>query len=189
MARALLHGVVSLLDLESTSRVTSIWWRLEHEFGLRGVLVMPYPHFSYQVVGNYDRPSVESALERLARETRPFTIRTSGLSTFDGHWPVVYITVENEPALRAVHERVWESCLPHAQDALPYYQPESWVPHITLAHGDERNTLPLAREVVQRVLVRLRTSTYLWEITIDNFALVWDDGTVQRPVRSFPLVG
>ena len=49
MARALVHGVVSLLDLESTNRVTSIRSRLEPEFGRYGVLVIPRARSNYQV--------------------------------------------------------------------------------------------------------------------------------------------
>jgi 2'-5' RNA ligase len=184
-----LNGVGSLLDLASTNRVRSLWSRLELEFGLRGVLVMPYPHISYQVAQDYDRASLEPALEELARNTRPFTIRTTGLATFDGDWPVVFVAVEKDERLREFHTRVWGTCLPRARDVFSYYHPGSWVPHITLAHGEERNSIPLSAEVVQRILGSLNTGVYRWEISIDNIALVWDYGTTQKPTRTFPLQG
>jgi hypothetical protein len=36
-----------LLDAGATGRIREAWAKLERELGLRGVLVMPYPHFSY----------------------------------------------------------------------------------------------------------------------------------------------
>jgi 2'-5' RNA ligase len=184
-----LHGVVSLLDPSATNRVKSIWSNLEREFGLRGVLVMPYPHFSYQIARNYDQGGLEVALDLLSREVRPFTIRTTGLETFDGNWPVVFIAVERDDSLRALHQQVWARCLPYASDVIPHYRPDAWVPHITLAHGEERNSIPLSAGVVQNVLGKLNAGTYRWEIPINNIAIVWDDGSVQEPVRTFPLQG
>jgi len=114
-----LHGVVSLLDANAANRVKSIWSNMEREFGLRGVLVMPYPHFSYQVARNYSRTALEVTLDRLSREISPFTIRTTGIETFDGDRPVIFIAVERDESLRALHQRVWDECLPHASDVIP----------------------------------------------------------------------
>ncbi|MGA9839484.1 MAG: 2'-5' RNA ligase family protein [Thermoplasmata archaeon] len=184
-----LHGVGSLLDLPSTSRVKFLWSRLEQEFGLRGALVMPYPHISYQVAQDYDRPSLETALEELARDTPPISIRTTGLGSFDGNWPVLFVAVQKDEALRELHQRVWETCLPHARDVFSYYHPDPWVPHITLVHGEERGSLPLSAELVQRALGSLNSGVYRWEISIDNIALVWDYGTTHKPARTFLLQG
>jgi 2'-5' RNA ligase len=184
-----LHGVVSLLDPSATSRVKSIWSSLERQFGLRGVLGIPYPHFSYQVARSYDYAALEATLELLSQEVRPFTIRTSGLETFDGNWPVVFIAVERDDSLQALHRRVWTRCLPHASDVIPYYRPNAWVPHITLAYGEERNSVPLLAAQVQSVLKKLNTGNYRWEIPIDNIAIVWGDSSVQEQVRRFPLQG
>jgi 2'-5' RNA ligase len=184
-----LHGVVSLLDPSATTRVKSIWSNLEKQFGLRGVLGIPYPHFSYQVARNYDYAALEATLDLLSRKVQPFTIRTTGLETFDGNWPVVFIAVERDDSLLALHRRVWTRCLPHASDVISYYRPGAWVPHITLAYGEERNSVPLLEAQVQGVLQKLNTDTYRWEIPIDNIAIVWGDSSVKNQVRTFPLQG
>jgi 2'-5' RNA ligase len=183
------HGVVSLLDPGATMRVRETWAKLERELGLAGVLIMPYPHFSYQIAGGYDRAALEVSLSQLADETAPFEVRTKGLATFPGPWPVVYVAVKKESHLRALHERVWNRCLPHAQNTVPYYRPEAWTPHITLAHGDERNSVPLSTEQIRAVLDSLNPKEYRWTVSVENLALVWDEGSVQHPVRTFPLRG
>lgn len=189
MDRVPLHGVVSLLDPAATERVREIWARLGREFGLSGVLVMPYPHFSYQIAQSYDRSAIESTLGALAKEVAPFTIRTNGLATFPGGWPVVYIAVEKDASLRSLHERLWHRCLPHAGSPIAYYQPDLWTPHITLAHGEERNSAPLPESVVSAVMERLGEEEYAWTVNIDNVTLVWDDGGIQKPARTFQLAG
>jgi 2'-5' RNA ligase len=187
--RPLHHGVVSLLDSGATGRIRETWTKLDREFGLRGVLVMPFPHFSYQVAGGYDRAETETTLSQLAQRIAPFDIRTKGLATFEGPWPVVYVVVKKDPSLRALHLRVWNTCLPHASEPVPYYRPGAWTPHITLAHGDEHDSIPLSGDKVRAVLGMLNPKEFKWTISVDNIALVWDDGTVQSPVRTFPLRG
>jgi 2'-5' RNA ligase len=187
--RSSLHGVVSLLDAGATARIRETWTKLERELGLRGVLVMPYPHFSYQIAGGYDRAAAETALSRLAEEIAPFEIHTKGLGTFEGPWPVIYVVVKLDSALRALHLRVWDACLAHAANPVSYYRPEAWTPHITLAHGEEQNSVPLSGDQVRAVLDMLNPKEFKWAISVDNLALVWDDGEAQRPVRTFPLRG
>jgi 2'-5' RNA ligase len=183
------HGVVSLLDAVSSQRVRRIWDLLKSDFGLHGVLIMPYPHFSYQIVEGYDRTAIEATLRALARTVAPFKVRTTGLQQFEGDWPVVFIAVEGSKTLRTLHERIWSACLPYSSGAVDYYRPGGWVPHITLAHGEERNLVPLPREVVMRIRDTLRSEDFRWEVSIENFALVWDDGMLQKPVATFPLEG
>ncbi len=42
-----MHGVVSLLDCHYSQVVEDLWAELERRFGVDGVYVTPYPHFSY----------------------------------------------------------------------------------------------------------------------------------------------
>lgn len=150
---------------------------------------MPYPHFSYQIAAEYDRATIESALRALAHDLPPFRVRTTGIAQFDGPWPTVYIAIDRSDDLRSVHEKVWNACLPLSKHPESYYRPEAWVPHITLAHGEERNAVPLSGEVVAEIRSELRSEDYSWESPIDNLTLVWDERTMQRAVASFPLEG
>lgn len=184
-----LRGVWSLLDPEASERTRGAWSRLEREFGLRGVLTAPHPHFSYQIVERYDRSAIDSTLSALAREIKPFRVRTTGLATFPANWPTVYVAVEKDPSLRALHERIWQRCLPIATKPSPLYSPDLWTPHISLAYGDERGSIPLSATQVRDVLTALRSGDFCWTISIDNLTLIGDDRGIQGPVRTFPLEG
>jgi 2'-5' RNA ligase len=183
------HGVVSLLDPGSSERVRRVWSRLETKFGLRGVLIMPYPHFSYQIAAGYGREAIEARLRTVARDLPPFRVATTGLGQFDGPWPVVFIAVERTALLQSIHEKVWNACLPLSTAPVQYYRPEVWVPHVTLAHGEERNSVPLSGEVVAKIRNELQSEDFRWELPIDNLTLVWDERTIQRTVASFQLEG
>lgn len=150
---------------------------------------MPYPHFTYQVAGQYDRGSVEEALDVFARTTPPFEVNTTGIATFGGPWPVVYIALAEDPALRVLHEKIWAVCAPHAQGLSELYRPTKWIPHVSLAYGDEGEAIPLSESTVREILEMLAKGGYRWKLRIDNVALVIDDGSVQKPERTFPLRG
>ena len=183
------NAVVSLLDSAASDRVSSIWKGLEHRLGLRGIFVMPYPHFTYHVAADYDRESLEPALDDLSRSIAPFEVRTSGIGTFGSPWPVVFIAVDPDPALRVLHQRVWSLSSSHARESAAYYQPPRWVPHISLAYGDEHRAVPLSEREVGEVRAMLGKGEYRWTLPIDNLALVIDHGAEQAPVRRFALRG
>ena len=49
-----MHGLVSLLPEPFYAQVESIWRELERDFGLTGIRVTPFPHFSWEGVEDYD---------------------------------------------------------------------------------------------------------------------------------------
>jgi hypothetical protein len=87
------HGLVSLLDDEHSARVEEVWRDLEREFGLTGISITPFPHYSYQVAREYDPVELETRTRQIASDALPFTVRTCGLGVFTGRKPVLYLPV------------------------------------------------------------------------------------------------
>ena len=58
-----MHGIVSLLPQPYYSEVEKLWDRLENNFGLSGIRVTPFPHFSWQIGENYDEPLLRKRLK------------------------------------------------------------------------------------------------------------------------------
>ena len=87
------HAIVSLLDPAHYAQVEGLWAMLAESFGVRGVYVTPYPHFSYQAAWEYDVERLAPILQRVAAETAPFTVRTAGLGVFMVARPVLFIAV------------------------------------------------------------------------------------------------
>ena len=161
-----MNGIASLLDKSATDRIESLWRELEAKCGLVGVRVTPFPHFSWQVTEGYDLPRLETTLQKIARRTQPFTVHTAGLGLFTGEKPIVYVSLIKDEPLIHFHAMLWKSTHLIAIHPAPYYAPDQWVPHITLAFNDlQRGNLDCALQI-------LAFQSFDWEIQIDNLIFV-----------------
>ena len=160
-----MHGLVSLLPQPHYSLIEKLWQELESQFGLQGVYVTPFPHFSWQIAQEYDFDRLEQILVPIAARFQPLTVRTTGIGLFTGIRPVIFIPVVKEPALLHLHQEIWEASQPAAQGLSPYYSPPQWIPHITLALED------ISAENIGPVMQSLAFRSFNWEMTVDNIAL------------------
>ena len=176
-----MHGVVSLLDDEHYALVEHLWDELETGLGVRGLYKTPFPHFSYHVAEGYDMDLLESILPRLVSHSAAFRVRTAGLGVFSGDHPVLYVPVVRNPALSALHQRLWRELAGASAGTVEYYHPERWMPHITLADDDTlKDYLP---EIVRMLSAR----AFDWEIEVSNLLLIYDTGTTQEVRLRFDL--
>jgi 2'-5' RNA ligase len=143
-----------------------MWQDLAQNCGLSGVQATPLPHFSWQIAEAYDLQAIRPVLGDICRTTRPFAVMTTGLGIFTGGIPVIYIPVVKNPHLIHLHRRLWRATLPLSRESSPFYSPEMWLPHITLAHGD------VDHDKLGCALGRLAFGNYNWEILVDHLTLV-----------------
>ncbi len=161
-------GIVSLLDEEHYRQVENLWDEVESRFHLADIAPTPIPHISFQIATAYDQERLEPILRRIAKNTAPFQIHTTGLGIFTGADPVLYIAVVRTPELSAFHRLLWHELATLGNEVSPYYHPDNWVPHITVAdHNVDHVRLP--------DLVRyLSPRDFNWTIDINNLALIHD---------------
>lgn len=183
-----MEGIVSLLDDKHYQLVENLWAELAREFGVRGVYVTPYPHFSYHVAAHYDIESLNPILERITSNIATFQVRTSGLGIFAGTIPVIYIPVVRSLELTQLHEALWQEISPAASGAQEYYHPGQWMPHITIGFGD------INKENLPSIVRWLNERDSTWEITINNIAFIHDTGAEQVlkarfEIRNEPVPG
>lgn len=168
-----LEAVVSLLDEAHDEKVRAIWAVLEREFGLQAIYSAPYPHFSYHGAKDFDDAQVEVLLERVAREYPPFKVYTAGLGLFLRPKPVLYLPVVRSAAVSRVHRALWPALNTIATEPNEHYQPDYWLPHISLTHGDLRS------EMLPGVVRLLGEFDLRWEIEVNTLALVYTAGVDQ----------
>jgi 2'-5' RNA ligase len=168
-----MHGVTSLLDPPHYAQVERLWAALADRFGVRGVYVTPFPHFSYHVAAEYDVAQVEPILQRIARQTAPFRVQTGGLGIFPGPQPVLTIAVARSAVLAQLHARLWTALAPVATGAQEHYHPAGWMPHITIGFGD------LQPAVLGEIVAWLAARDFHWELPVTNLALIYDAGSGQ----------
>jgi 2'-5' RNA ligase len=161
-----MNGITSLLNEPHKTQVEAIWQELEEKCGLVGVRITPFPHFTYQVVETYDQSRLESILRKIAHETQPFTVQTTGLGLFTGSSPIIYLPLVKNDLLQHFHQLLWDRTIDLAQGISPYYAPDMWMPHITLGYGDVTNfNLGCAMDL-------LAFRDYSWQITVDSLTFI-----------------
>jgi 2'-5' RNA ligase len=160
-------ALVTVLDGPYGNEVRSLWNWFQVECGVSNPLAAdPIPHFSWQGAESYRSAALDEVVQRLAADTRPFTVRTSGVGLFTGSSLVIYIgLVKNEP-LADLHARLWEQTRGLAVHPNLYYHPDRWVPHITIAID------PLDDRSVACILRKVSFLTFDWDIPVDHFAVI-----------------
>ncbi len=174
-----MHAVVSLFDKNDHS-VRSLSGELEKTLGTRLYSMMPDPHLSYQGATKYNFAKLESRLRRFARRTRRFRVRAGGLGIFTGFTPTLYTPIVRTIGLSRFQLSLWKSISSTGSGLNPYYKPEAWVPHITLARGISERTLTKAIRSLCRKEIEL-------DIKIDNLAVIEFDGKAHIVRSKFQL--
>jgi 2'-5' RNA ligase len=178
------NALVSLLDHDHAEEIRSIWWELESQFGVTNQYVKPFIHFSYHVVADeYDLDHLGPTLDDLSEQRSPFRVPTTGTGVFTGTQPVVFIGVERTPELDALHQQLWDTCTPGFGVGLPYYAPEAWVPHVTLAQGAR------AGDNLPDIMRFLDERAFDWNINVDNLAIIEDGGKERGLIHQVALGG
>jgi 2'-5' RNA ligase len=164
------QAVVSVLDPHYYRQVEGLWEVLERCCELTGIRLTPLPHMSWQVAERYEVEAVTAALKAMSRRLEPMIVHTAGLGVFTGEAPVLYLPVVKSQELLDRHRLLWEALESLGRGVSRHYQPDRWIPHITLAHGEIK-----AKQVAKatEVLAKIGLS---WEITLDNLALVGQEG-------------
>lgn len=167
-------GIVSLLDDLHYHYVENLWTELQQKFGVKGVYVTPFPHFSYHVASDYNSEMLAPILHKVAVNQAPFQVRASGLGIFTGEAPVLYIPVVRNPALTQLHELLWQELFNTGNGVLEYYHPDHWIPHITIGFGD------LNGDNLAHIVRYLSKRPFSWQITVDNLTFIGNSGNGQE---------
>lgn len=177
-----MEGLVSLLDAEHEACVRAIWQALKQAFGLTALSQqVPIPHISYYVAEHIAINTVQAPLQVIAQQASPFAVRATGLGIFTHPHLVLYIPVVRSIPLTALHGLLRPAFAAAAANPAAYYEPDRWLPHITLAQGD------LTYDSLPAVLRWLQQEPINWEITLNNVALIGDEPDARQQIHLFPF--
>ncbi|WP_345161558.1 2'-5' RNA ligase family protein [Nibribacter koreensis] len=139
---------------------------LEQEFGLKGVQATPDPHLTWLTASDASLANIKKALTKAAGLCCSLTVKTTGLGIFPGEKPVLYVPVIRTVAVNQFQSHLFEAITDSNQEVGPNYQPDFWLPHLTLALAD--TTPVLLGQAVQF----LNSLNFNWEIKLDNLSLL-----------------
>ncbi len=163
-------AIASLLDIHANRHVEEIWDWLEANCGLSEIKLTPLPHFSWQTAESYDLDPLEAALQNLTLQITPFTVRTAGIGIFTGEIPVFYLALVKTAKLLTLHQMIWERISPFSRKLNELYDPEYWIPHISLAYRD------ITPGKLSCALEGLIYSPLDIEIVVDNLSVIYQVG-------------
>jgi 2'-5' RNA ligase len=126
-------GVVSVLEGEADLVVRELWREVEERCGFVAQPPGAVPHLTYHVAAAYETEALKAAVQAIAADSRPFEVDCSGIGIFTGSRMVLYLAVARPVALSRFHQRVFEVAQALAVEPGPYWQPQRWVPHVTIA--------------------------------------------------------
>lgn len=122
------------LDAKAAAQVDRLSRRLERELDItterqRGAPV----HLSLAVYQDLAVEPAEAAMRRFVTGVAAMPIELASIGVFPGATNVLFLApVVREPLL--VAQRRWHRAAARHQAAcMPHYQPQAWVPHVTLA--------------------------------------------------------
>ena len=92
---------------------------------------------------------------------------------FSGVQPVIFIPLVKSPQLIEFHQKIWQRLKSCGTGISPYYSPDNWVPHISLAYSD------VTQENIGLVMESLAFRTFNWAFEVNNFVYIHEpDGEV-----------
>lgn len=125
-----------VLNDPAASRVRDLWAQLEEHFGLTGIHKVPFPHLTVLGFDGLTHMDVKDLLERISQGTAPFVLETNGLALFKDPARILFAPVVRTPVLHRLHNALFRNLKDIGGQVPALYEPDRWVPHITLAQGD-----------------------------------------------------
>lgn len=129
---------------------------------------------------------IAEILERVCARHQPFPVALRGVGAFGTE--VLYVKVEENPALRALHQDLLDELTGYAETLNERYEGAHYVPHLTVADRLQPDDFAAARQVLngwfprsrwQADAIHLLRGKGRWDIT-RSFPLGEDPGCAAR---------
>ena len=175
------YALAALLDDTYTGKVQQIWDVLERECDLKILDIPPYPHVSFHGASAYHLEELDRQLREIARRIDVFRIHTTGLGVFTGKNPVVYIPVVASMPLLEIHQLLWDKTSQFGRQVNMLYQPDSWVPHITVLHDE------IDADCMDCIFSHFIETPFAWDIEINRLAVIYRKQGEYGLYQEYPL--
>ena len=96
---------------------------------------LPPFHVTWHVAAAYDWAEAADALGEIAAVSEPFNARVLRAHVFETDRFAVVGLLEDDTALRTLHDRIVASLAPFSHHVDERYATPDWLPHVTLASG------------------------------------------------------
>lgn len=166
-----MQSVCGLVSSDYFRQVVDLRASLCEDPAIGAIYDPPFVHFTLQLAEEYDWQGMERALTALAKDLKPFEMRTVGLLAFTGNGTGIAVAPYKDRQLAEFHAAVWETVSPFAQGRVEqFYHPDRWVPHITIKRCGPHD------QSFGHAMAKLAKTDVSWTVRIDNVAVQHDPG-------------
>lgn len=175
------YAAVIKLDTISSRIVSECWQELARGNIGRYMIDNDYqPHVTLGVCDKLDNQKCFIGFKDFAGAREPFTITLSSFGFFIGEESALFLGVTPTKQLIDLHAEFHDTFCRHAEHVNPYFSPENWVPHCSLAVKMSEFQVAQGVEVIRSI--KLPIKSVATEIAIIE-APPW------RELAAFPLMG
>jgi len=139
-------------DAASQRQIQRLWVELARLYPAPGVLEMGgEPHVSLAVFRRAEPADIERVVEALAARLSPFILSLRAVGAFRSDEGVVFLAPDASSELRDAHRQMLELLAGDSERVEPYYLPDVWVPHCTVAFNVPRAGMDAVVEACERL--------------------------------------
>jgi 2'-5' RNA ligase len=151
------YAVSLFFDEPTAAAVQHIWTRMA-QTGVSSLLADgPYhPHLTLAIYSELDADALAADLAALANTQECFPVSLSYTGVFTGEEITVFVAATASQALMALHRRVHSLLHLHGAGPSPYYLPDRWNPHCSVARRITEEAIPRAVAVCLRMPLPLQ---------------------------------
>ncbi len=126
------YAIAALFDAASEAGLQNLRAQLA-EYAGSDAAAVARPHLTFAIVNQLDPQALEPMLRKFCQATPPLPLNLAAVGAFPTREGVVYLAPVVTRPMLAAHANLCRLLDEAGAPPVPYYRPESWVPHCTVA--------------------------------------------------------
>lgn len=174
-------GILSILENKHYKEVKKLWKLFEKKYNSTGVQTFNHPNVTFQGGKTSNIQQLTNNFQGIISNIKPYEINVAEIGHFKKE--AIYLKVSNSKNLLNINKLINNFLKNYCEELFEYYNPQNWVPHITLAMND------LTIENFENAWYELNNITIEFKQTLHNICIVrlFPDSKI-RIVKKFELL-
>ena len=126
------YAIAALFDAASEAGIQNLRRQLA-EYAGSDTVAVARPHLAFAIVDRLDPEALEPMLREFCQAMPPLPLNLAAVGAFPTAEGVVYLAPVVTRPMLAAHARLCQLLDEAGAPPVPYYRPENWVPHCTVA--------------------------------------------------------
>jgi len=151
------YGVILRIDPPASAAIESLFQQMATS-GINASMVSEavYPHITLAIYEEHYPAGLDALLPEFAHQISPLNLTLSSIGLFPGDEGTLFLAPTPSDRLTRASRLYHDITRDFRAACSPYYHPENWVPHCTLAH-------PIAADSAAKVINEIPALSSEWK--------------------------